>query len=167
MGNTCCNNADKDAHDKDYSNKPQKKQDEVAGEVDPELLSRAAENQEKIVKLQANTRGFLARKKIKDEKGESYDKNKPKQSSRVSQRNKDGGPGTAVAKPVAKLPDYSNPATKATEEKLGSFNYEKEAPPASELAGLELIQRQPYELDNGAIYQGQWTKEGLRHGKGV
>jgi hypothetical protein len=154
MGNTCCNNADKDAHDKDYSNKPQKKQDEVAGEVDPELLSRAAENQEKIVKLQANTRGFLARKKMRDEKGESFDKNKPKQSSRVSQRNKDGGPGTAVAKPVAKLPDYSNPATKATEEKLGSFNYEKEALPASELAGLELIQRQPYELDNGAIYQG-------------
>jgi hypothetical protein len=91
---------------------------------------------------------------MRDEKGESFDKNKPKQSSRVSQRNKDGGPGTAVAKPVAKLPDYSNPATKATEEKLGSFNYEKEALPASELAGLELIQRQPYELDNGAIYQG-------------
>ena len=104
---------------------------------------------------------------MKDEKGDSYDKNKPKQSSRTSQRNKDGGPGTAVAKPVARLPDYSNPATKATEDKLGAFNYDRDAPPASEQVGLELIQRQPYELDNGAIYQGQWTKEGLRHGRGV
>ena len=103
----------------------------------------------------------------KNQDADGGDKNKPKISSRTSQRNKDGGPGTAVAKPVAKLPDYSKPATKATEEKLGAFNYEKDAPPASETAGLELIMRQPYELDNGAIYQGQWTKEGLRHGKGV
>lgn len=103
---------------------------------------------------------------MKEEKAEANDKNNiPKSSSRKSQRNKDGPGNTAVAKPVAKLPDYSNPATKATEDRLGSFNYEKEAAPSNE--GLELIQRQPYELDNGAIYQGQWTKEGLRHGKGV
>ena len=44
-----------------------------------------------------------------------------------------------MAKPVAKLPDYSNPATKATEEKLGPFSYERDAPPTSEFAGLELI----------------------------
>ncbi len=30
-----------------------------------------------------------------------------------------------------------------------------------------LIQRGPYELDNGAIYVGEWTKEGLRHGRGM
>ena len=107
---------------------------------------------------------------MKEKKGAEIDgegKGRPMVSSRTSQRNKDGGPGTAVAKPVAKLPDYSNPDTKATEEKLGAFNYERDAPPASETVGLELIMRQPYELDNGAIYQGQWTKEGLRHGKGV
>ena len=165
MGNSCCNNAEKDVHGKDYTgSKPTKKADEG---IDPALLKHAAENEEKIVKLQANTRGYLERKKQREERGDVEDKNKPKVSSRTSQRNKEGGPGTAVAKPVAKLPDYSNPATKATEEKLGPFNYERDAPPASELAGLELIMRQPYELDNGAIYQGQWTKEGLRHGRGV
>jgi hypothetical protein len=53
-------------------------------EVDPELFKRASENEEKIVKLQAQTRGFLARKQMKEDKSESYDKNKPKQSSRTS-----------------------------------------------------------------------------------
>jgi hypothetical protein len=53
-------------------------------EVDPELFKRASENEERIVKLQAQTRGFLARKQMKEDKSESYDKNKPKQSSRTS-----------------------------------------------------------------------------------
>ena len=131
-------------------------------------IFRAAENEEKIVKLQANARGFITRQQMKNDKNESFDKQKPKQSSRTSQRNKEGGPGTAVAKPVARLPDYSNPATKATEEKLGAFNYDRDgATQSNNEPHLELIERQPYELDNGAIYKGQWTKEGLRHGKGV
>ena len=53
-------------------------------ELDPELMKRAEENQDKIVKLQAQTRGFLARKQLNNEKGEGYDKKKPKQSSRTS-----------------------------------------------------------------------------------
>lgn len=166
MGNACCNKADPDnANLEPNGNKPTKN---VDGEpINPEILKNAAQNEDKIVKIQASIRGHQARNKLNNDKPESSDVNKPKVSSRTSQRNKDGGPGTAVAKPVAKLPDYSNPATKATEEKLGPFNYERDAPPASELAGLELIKRQPYELDNGAIYEGQWTKEGLRHGRGV
>ncbi len=165
MGNTCCN-GEKDAHAQDFTNKPQNRPD-AKDEVDPELLKRAAENEEKIIKLQANARGFITRNKMKEDKNESYDKNKPRQSSRTSQRNKDGGPNTAVAKPVANLPDYSNPATKATEEKLGPFNYDRDGAQQTNEPRIELIKRQPYELDNGAIYQGEWTKEGLRHGKGV
>ena len=38
-----------------------------------------------------------------------------------------------------KLPDWSNPATRAIEQKLGPFNYEHD----SEYAGLELIERMP------------------------
>jgi len=157
MGNTCCNKADKDPNAVDYQSKPQtrKNGEEQVDDMDPDLLKRAGENEDKIVKLQAQTRGFLARKQLNNEKGESYDKNKPKQSSRTSQRNKDGGPGTAVAKPVARLPDYSNPATKATEEKLGAFNYDRDgASQSNNEPQLELIERQPYELDNGAIYKG-------------
>jgi len=44
------------------------------------LLKRAKENEEQIVKLQANTRGYLERKKMKDERGEVSDKNKPRES---------------------------------------------------------------------------------------
>jgi hypothetical protein len=51
MGNSCCNNAEKDAHLKDFSNKPQKKGEQSMAEVDPETLKIAAENEEKIVKL--------------------------------------------------------------------------------------------------------------------
>ena len=29
------------------------------------------------------------------------------------------------------------------------------------------MDRGPYELDNGAIYHGQWTEDGLREGKGT
>jgi hypothetical protein len=63
MGNACCNNAEKDVNVVDYSTKPQaRKNGEEAEEVDPDLLRRAEENKEMIVRLQANTRGFLARK---------------------------------------------------------------------------------------------------------
>lgn len=82
MGNSCCNNAEKDAHNKEYSNQPKKKPEDA--NIDPELLAKASENEGKIVKLQANTRGYLARKHMKDEKGDVHDKNKPKVSSRTS-----------------------------------------------------------------------------------
>ena len=84
MGNACCNNADnKDQHAQDYNttNKPQIKDKDV---IDPEVIKKATENEQKIVKLQANTRGYLARKQLRDEKGEVSDKNKPKISSRTS-----------------------------------------------------------------------------------
>ena len=46
MGNTCCNNADKDGNAVDYSTKPQtrKNGEEPAEELDPELMKRAEEN---------------------------------------------------------------------------------------------------------------------------
>ena len=69
----------------------------------------------------------------------------------------DGLPVTAVAKPDAEFPGYPTPLTKALEETRGPFNYEVDAPLASELAGLEF---KIILYDNGA-YQGQCNKEGL------
>lgn len=71
--------------------------------------------------------------------------------------------GSATAKQLNEMPDYSNQATKETEKNLGQFVYDSPETPS----GKGLIQRGPYELDNGAIYVGEWTKEGLRHGKGL
>ena len=61
------------------------------------------------------------------------------------------------------MPDYTNDATKKTEQQLGSFKYEEN----KDLDNIELIDRGPYKLDNGAIYIGQWSKDGLRYGRGT
>ena len=59
--------------------------------------------------------------------------------------------------------DYSNEATRATELKLGPFVFDKIDSPRVN----EIVDRGPYELDNGAIYHGQWTKDGHRESKGT
>lgn len=89
MGNTCCNkdSVDKrfDLDGKDAKAKPGKR------EADPEMekiMDEARKNEDKIVKLQAHWKGHQTRKQIKD--GMEDKKNKPRQSARLSQRNKDG-----------------------------------------------------------------------------
>lgn len=72
--------------------------------------------------------------------------------------------GLVYAKALSELPDYSSYATRETEKMLGPFVYDMDD---KILFDLEIITRGPYELDNGAIYQGQWTKDGLRHGRGL
>ena len=61
------------------------------------------------------------------------------------------------------MPDYSNDASRQTEKSLGPFKYDIND---GKLEDPNLIMRRPYELDNGAVYKGQWTKEGLRCGRG-
>ena len=46
--------------------------------------------------------------------------------------------------------------------KLGPYKYDK---PVTE-EDKQLIEKGPYQLDNGAVYIGQWNKEGQRKGKG-
>lgn len=75
-----------------------------------------------------------------------------------SQRN-----GLVYAKQLAEMPDYSNEATRATEKQVGPFEWDED----DSQYGTDLIVRGPYELDNGAIYRGSWSKEGLRQGRGV
>ena len=157
MGNTCCNQANNDKHSKDYGKPQTKKKNDPAMN---ELLKTASKHEDKVVKIQAGWRGHQVRSHLKVQ---DDDKHKPRASGRISQRNRDGVTGGATAKPITNLPDYSNSATRATEAKMGGFTYDQ-IPQATD---KDLIPRQPYELDNGAIYQGQWTKDGLRHGKGI
>lgn len=52
MGNACCNNAEKDQNNLEpNAAKPQAK--DGAGSIDPEVMKKATENEDKIVKLQA------------------------------------------------------------------------------------------------------------------
>jgi len=72
--------------------------------------------------------------------------------------------GNAVyARELQVMPDHSNAQTRATEVRLGPFVFDKIDSPRSS----PLIDRAPYELDNGAIYHGQWVKDGNREGKGT
>ena len=58
------------------------------------------------------------------------------------------------------MPDHSNVATRETEERLGDFVFDR----PEFVNDQESVARAPFELDNGAVYKGQWTKEGLREG---
>lgn len=71
--------------------------------------------------------------------------------------------GNTYAKELPEMPDYSNQATSATEAKLGQFVFDKIESPREH----ELVNRGPCEMDNGAIYHGQWSQDGLREGKGT
>ena len=58
------------------------------------------------------------------------------------------------------LPDYSNERTRAAEAKLQPFIYDPEL--ANSPTFKDVISRGPYQLDNGAVYIGEWNAEGLR-----
>ncbi len=115
-------------------------------------------NEHLIVKLQAYYRGFRARKRLPSGFRAA---NGNKQAKRTGAEESDKkSPGR---KQLSVMPDYSNAETRATEQRLGSFKYEK--PPSD--TDRELENHGPFELDNGATYAGQCNKEGLRCGKGV
>lgn len=61
------------------------------------------------------------------------------------------------------MPEYNNNATKRTEKLVGPFKWDD----VEEVNDQDLILRGPYELDNGSVYKGQWSQEGLRHGRGL
>ena len=61
---------------------------------------------------------------------------------------------------MSDIPDFSNENTRATEERLGSFVYDEEE-------DKDLISKKPFKTNNGGVYYGQWSKSGLRHGRGT
>jgi hypothetical protein len=68
-----------------------------------------------------------------------------------------------VDKELDGMPDYSNEYTRAAEGDLGEFIFDRIASPRSS----PLIDKGPLEMDNGAIYHGQWNTDGQREGKGI
>mmetsp|Transcript_18560 Transcript_18560/g.16162 ORF Transcript_18560/g.16162 Transcript_18560/m.16162 type:complete len:203 (+) Transcript_18560:286-894(+) len=71
------------------------------------------------------------------------------------------GPPSELAEQINNIPDYSNPNTNATKEKLGPFVFDADQDGDSQLPYLP-----PYQFkENSAIYKGQWYN-GMRHGRG-
>jgi len=62
------------------------------------------------------------------------------------------------------MPDYPNDFTKATESRLGAFQFDW---PEGHMPNSALVEKGPIELSNGAVYHGQWNKDGKREGIGI
>jgi len=119
-----------------------------ASKVDMKLYMK---NIKKIIKLQSYARGYITRKKnaslLKQYRSEHQN-----------------APGEGMGyRPIDKIPDYSNESIRATEARIGQFKYDKQESESDR----DLIERGPFELDNQAVYVGQWNKMGLRHGRGL
>ena len=106
-----------------------------------ELMREAKKNEDKIVKMQANVRGFLSRKGNNRERNADMGDPKPQLSNRS--RNKQGGrnmlenkgkavmKGNSYARELQEMPDHSNASTRATEVRLGPFIFDKVESPRS------------------------------------
>eukprot|EP00826_Nyctotherus_ovalis_P002902 TRINITY_DN10583_c0_g5_i1.p1 TRINITY_DN10583_c0_g5~~TRINITY_DN10583_c0_g5_i1.p1 ORF type:complete len:372 (+),score=40.79 TRINITY_DN10583_c0_g5_i1:143-1258(+) len=116
-----------------------------------EQEQRIRQHLPKIVKLQACYRGHYTRKRIAHLNPE------------LLRSLRESSPSRPIRKKITVVPNYSNAATRATEQRIGPFSYNK--PPTDSDNNLEDLEA--FELDHGAIYIGQWTKSGLRWGRGV
>ena len=154
MGQTYCKCLDKKdrsnlhlvGKDKEFSLKKNKEVNIT--ELD---MKRYSKHLNKIIQIQANYKGYLSRKKHTEFQSKINAKKREKW-------------GSVGFKKLDKLPDYSNQATRETEKKFGKFVYDDQN---FDIPEEELEERGLFELDNKAIYIGQWNKEGIRCGKGI
>jgi hypothetical protein len=58
--------------------------------------------------------------------------------------------GNSYARELKEMPDHSNEATRQTEARLGPFIFDRAVEESNR--SKEVIDRGPYEMDNGAIY---------------
>ena len=155
MGNTnispyCCQYGPKDPHAQDFGGQAPKNQ------FQPNLRVSAADTR-KIVKVQAVARGWMVRRNFRFDK--KVDEIKLANSSmkkipgKKLGQNK-GNLGKNGPKELLKMPDYSNTFTTQTEMRLGPFVYSENDNMA---INRNLITRGPIQLDNNAIYEGQWN----------
>lgn len=108
-----------------------------------------------LVKLQAVTRGYIDRRLTRDILRQSPTENR--MMSGYSPQ-----PRTSVHEIQGEIPNYSNASTIAASRKLGAFNFE-----GDDNDGIARIQRGPVQLENGAVYIGEWNDTLERHGKGT
>ena len=117
MGNMCCNDNGKDGHlfeEKGAEGKPIK----LDPKISEEQMQVLKKSEKKLIKIQAVWRGYSCRKRLKND---DHINQKPRPSGRRSNRPPNNG--GAVARQLNEMPDYSNSATRATEAKLGKFEY--------------------------------------------
>ena len=109
-----------------------------------------------LIKVQSTLRGYLQRKAMQ---GVIISK---QTHVRVAADNIYASNSTAIKEIEGEVPDYSNPATKVAAQKYGTFAFTE-----GKNDDIKVFKRGPVELDNGAIYTGEWNENNQRHGKGT
>ena len=124
-------------------------------------------NRSDIEKLQSVMRGFIERRKIKTilSSGKIISSSISDQQEIRSKIHKESFDSeicrTDIKElPINKIPNYSSSAIKLIQTKLGQFIF------GENLDTENLIKRGAVEMENGAIYTGEWNKNNLRCGRG-
>lgn len=120
-----------------------------------------------IIKLQSVFRGYFDRKRvlakyISSRKAEINNLEQKVIEKQTAQANLPASESKNIREIQGQIPDYSNVATREAEKKFGQFKYD-----ADFSDEFQRIRRGAVELENGAIYIGEWSERGERHGKGV
>ncbi|CAG9332185.1 unnamed protein product [Blepharisma stoltei] len=112
-------------------------------------------NNSNLIVLQSLLRGFLDRRKVK-ERIKSQGTQVRLNSGYTAQ------PRNSILEIHGDLPNYENTITQAISKKLEPFQYNYDFnDPAPR------VKKGPVQLDNGAIYIGEWSDRWERHGKGI
>jgi hypothetical protein len=122
---------------------------------------------EEIVKLQSVVRGYFDRKRvlakyISARKAEIQNLEQKVIEKQSAQANFPTPDSKNIREIQGEIPDYSNVATREAEKKFGQFKYD-----AGFSDEFQRIRRGAVELENGAIYIGEWNERAERHGKGI
>ncbi|CAG9315185.1 unnamed protein product [Blepharisma stoltei] len=107
-----------------------------------------------LIKLQAILRGYIDRMLLKDARIAS--------PSFQMMSSFSPHPRTSLHEIEGEIPSYANASTIAACRKLGPFIYDY-----SLNDGVAVFTKGPVQLENGAVYIGDWNEKFERHGKGV
>ena len=126
---------------------------------------------ERILKLQSILRGFIARKESKKAfhftQELSAFRQHPVQESNLHFTKEESHDEEIVRTelkeiPESRVPDYSTSATRAVQARLGKFVFQDSLHDNS-----VRLKRGPVEMENGAIFTGEWNNDNHRHGFGI
>ena len=109
-----------------------------------------------VIRIQATIRGYMSRKALKGV---------PVIQARSAPKAAENDYAAEIAEIreiQGDIPDYSNPATTVAAQKHGNYSFTDDLDD-----GVKVVSRGAVELDNGAIYSGQWNESNQRHGKGT
>jgi hypothetical protein len=168
MGNWCVQSQDPDQSqniDLELAYKRRTAYAEAGSEAySVNLFTKKNPSAEVVTNMQAIFRGYLARKLMRKARGAS--------PNGVSTTSLSVRASPSMGEPLCKarrqqaapsedVPNYSNPATAITLHKYGAFVYDDDLND-----GIEVVDRRPVILENGAVYTGQWSLSNKRHGRG-